>query len=63
MQCPKCQFENPEGAKFCGNCKGKLFLVCPECGTENSPRNKYCDECAHELRRPTETPPLDYSEP
>jgi uncharacterized membrane protein YvbJ len=20
MNCPKCQFENPEGKKFCGDC-------------------------------------------
>ena len=20
MKCPKCQFENPEGKKFCGDC-------------------------------------------
>jgi len=27
MKCPKCQFENPEGIKFCGNkveSKGKI---------------------------------------
>ena len=33
MQCPKCQFENREGAKFCGDCGHKFEMVCPECGT------------------------------
>ncbi len=38
MKCPKCMFENPEGAKF-------------------------CNECGHDLRKPKETPPVDYDQP
>ena len=34
MQCPKCQFENREGAKFCNECGHKFELICPECGGE-----------------------------
>jgi rRNA maturation endonuclease Nob1 len=27
MKCPKCQSENPEGYKFCGECGGKLKIM------------------------------------
>jgi len=63
MQCPKCQFENPNDSNFCGNCRGKVLLICPDFVTENSPQNKYCNKCAHDLREPQEAPPIDYSEP
>jgi class 3 adenylate cyclase/tetratricopeptide (TPR) repeat protein len=53
MQCPKCQFENREGAKFCGDCGHKFEIACPECGTNNRAGNKFCDECGHKL---TSTP-------
>ena len=32
MKCPKCQFENPEGVKFCVECGKKIELICPKCG-------------------------------
>ena len=49
MKCPKCQVENREGARFCGNCRTKLSQVCPHCKSENPPDNKFCDECGQEL--------------
>ena len=49
MKCPKCQFENREGARFCGNCRAKLSQVCPHCKSENPPENKFCDECGQDL--------------
>jgi predicted ATPase/class 3 adenylate cyclase len=63
MKCPECQFENPDNAIFCGNCRVKLLLICKECGTENSPQNKYCNNCAHDLRESVEISPIDYSKP
>ena len=27
MKCPKCQFENPESVKFCGECGHNLTLL------------------------------------
>jgi len=47
MQCPECQFENPEGVKFCVECGKKIELICPECGLPNSPNFKFCGECGH----------------
>ncbi|MGO8990135.1 MAG: double zinc ribbon domain-containing protein [bacterium] len=35
MKCPKCQFENREGIKFCEKCGFKLELVCPACGPKS----------------------------
>ena len=62
MKCPKCQFENREGAKFCNECGHKFELTCPECGTANQPGSKFCDECGHDLSEPkfhTPTPLAD----
>jgi class 3 adenylate cyclase/tetratricopeptide (TPR) repeat protein len=49
MKCPECQFENREGAKFCGKCSERLFLVCSQCDSENPPDNIFCDECGQDL--------------
>ncbi|MFC1886870.1 AAA family ATPase, partial [Thermodesulfobacteriota bacterium] len=61
MKCPKCQFENREGAKFCGKCRAKLSPICPSCGSENPPENIFCDECGHDLQKAKEAPPKDLS--
>ena len=62
MQCPKCQHENPSGAKFCNECATKLELICPECGMANPPGSKFCNECAHNLTiSPTVPAPEDLS--
>ena len=37
MKCPKCQFDNREGAKFCKECGAKFELACPECGAKFVP--------------------------
>jgi len=63
MECPKCGFENREGAKFCGKCRIKLSLICPQCDAENLPENTFCDQCGFDLKEPAETPPIDYKEP
>jgi len=63
MKCPKCQFDNRDGAKFCSECGHKFELTCPECGTINLPNSKFCDECGHDLREGKEAPSIDDSEP
>jgi class 3 adenylate cyclase/tetratricopeptide (TPR) repeat protein len=57
MKCPKCQFENPDDAKFCNECANKLELICPKCGKANQPGSKFCNECAHRFTRPSEPVP------
>ena len=52
MKCPKCQFENPDSAKFCSECGNKLEIRCPECGKVNPLGSKFCNECGHNLTVP-----------
>ena len=54
MKCPKCQFENPEGKKFCGQCGAKMERICPQCNASNPPQFNFCGECGHNLTEPTE---------
>jgi class 3 adenylate cyclase/tetratricopeptide (TPR) repeat protein len=61
MKCPKCQFENREGAKFCNECGYKFELTCPECGAANRVGSKFCDECGSKLSLPIEQAPKDLS--
>jgi len=49
MRCPKCQFDNLEGKKFCGDCGAKIELLCPKCQSLNPPQFKFCGDCGHNL--------------
>lgn len=44
MHCATCQFDNPEGMKFCGECGTLLRSHCGKCGVENPPQFKFCGE-------------------
>ncbi len=55
MICQKCQFENPAGIKFCGECGTKLEAVCSNCKASNPPEFKFCGECGHNLTSPADT--------
>jgi class 3 adenylate cyclase/tetratricopeptide (TPR) repeat protein len=61
MKCPKCQFENPDTQKFCGECGTKLEKVCPNCGSNNPPQYKFCGECGQNLAIPSEPVPKELS--
>ena len=63
MKCPKCEFDNREGAKFCKKCGIELEFMCPSCGHPYGQGSLFCDECGHDLRKPKEAIPLDYSKP
>ena len=52
MQCPECNIDNPEGAKFCFNCGAKLAAVCPQCGATLPPQAKFCFECGSVVAAP-----------
>lgn len=52
MQCPACQFENPEGMKFCGNCGSRFGKICPDCDTNNPINFMFCGECGRKLPLP-----------
>ncbi len=49
MKCPQCQFDNPAGMKFCGQCGSKMAPVCPQCGVEPPPGFKFCGACGASL--------------
>jgi hypothetical protein len=48
-KCPRCQHENPDGLKFCGECGARLAAVCPACGVANLPTQKFCGDCGARL--------------
>jgi len=49
MQCPKCQFQNRDGAKFCKKCGHTLEITCPKCGNMHLADSIFCDKCGHNL--------------
>ena len=49
MKCPKCEFDNREGAKFCKKCGSKLELICPSCSSPLESDSLFCDECGTKL--------------
>jgi len=61
MKCPKCQFENREGVRFCEQCGAKMESECPNCGATIPLGSKFCGECGHNLTLPSEQPPKDLS--
>ena len=56
MQCPSCQHENREGAKFCEECASVLGCVCAACGALLTLGAKFCPECAHPTDQPAAAP-------
>ena len=50
MRCPKCQFDNPKGINYCGECGAKLEKLCPSCHSPNPPNFKFCGECGSNLK-------------
>ncbi|MCP4574797.1 MAG: guanylate cyclase, partial [Deltaproteobacteria bacterium] len=63
MKCPKCQFENPEGMKFCGECGNKLEIRCSKCNAANPPQFKFCGECGQALTQGATPSPVNYNQP
>jgi rRNA maturation endonuclease Nob1 len=51
VNCPNCQTDNPENARFCFNCGFALALECTHCGTSFPAAAKFCLNCG----QPTNT--------
>lgn len=47
-ECPKCKFDAPDGANFCGQCGTKM----PDEKALASPKNKFCPTCGKALYAP-----------
>jgi class 3 adenylate cyclase len=56
MRCPRCQHDNPQGARFCEECATPLARVCSNCGTALSATAKFCHACAHPVAAEAGTP-------
>src|SRR5215467_5909176 len=63
MECPRCQAENREGARFCRECGALFGTVCSSCGAKVQAESKFCDSCGTPLaaapRPGPERPRLD----
>jgi class 3 adenylate cyclase/tetratricopeptide (TPR) repeat protein len=62
MQCPKCQFENREGVKFCEECGAKFEIECPACRANVPIGRKFCGECGYNLCESIEPATLEAKE-
>jgi len=51
VNCPSCGSDNPEGARFCGECAHPIaeILLCASCGASNPRTRKFCNACGHGL--------------
>src|SRR5882762_5929236 len=49
MMCPRCQAENREGRRFCGECGLSFASTCPSCGFLNEGSEKFCGGCGRSL--------------
>jgi class 3 adenylate cyclase/pimeloyl-ACP methyl ester carboxylesterase len=56
MKCPRCQHENPQGARFCEECATPLARACSNCGAGLSATAKFCHACAHPVASTGGTP-------
>ncbi len=49
MRCPQCSHQNPDEAKFCGECGTRLERLCAGCGIGNPLTNNFCYQCGQAL--------------
>jgi len=52
MRCPKCETDNREGRRFCGDCGAPLAQACPACGFSNEPGESFCGGCGISVASP-----------
>jgi len=49
VQCPRCQAENRDEARFCRECGATFSRACPGCGAKVEPGSRFCDGCGAPL--------------
>src|SRR5262245_27708554 len=54
MKCLGCHHENPDAARFCGECGSTLVrdVTCSSCGQSNRGGQKFCNGCGNPLGTP-----------
>lgn len=50
MQCPSCDQNNADDARYCLQCGGALQAACPQCGHLNPPQARFCNQCGNRLQ-------------
>jgi class 3 adenylate cyclase/tetratricopeptide (TPR) repeat protein len=55
--CRECQFENPAGMKFCGQCGTALPVRCPRCDADVPTGFRFCGQCGASLHPAAAPPP------
>ena len=50
MQCTKCQFDNPDGMKFCGGCGAALESRCKSCDAPLPEDFRFCGQCGASVK-------------
>jgi class 3 adenylate cyclase/tetratricopeptide (TPR) repeat protein len=63
MQCPVCQSENPDDARFCEDCGVKLEVLCPACSAPTTPGKSFCRNCGEKLGQAQRRARVDASQP
>lgn len=61
MHCTHCEFENPTGMKYCGQCGHVLNIQCQLCQFDNPPNFKFCGHCAAPLHAEEDSPDVSSS--
>ena len=51
LDCPRCQFDNPDDNRFCEGCGAPLDKTCSACGQTNRPSARFCGGCGTELTK------------
>jgi len=46
-KCPKCDYSNFEGAKFCSMCGSNLHMKCSKCDNFSPEGSKFCNQCGN----------------
>src|SRR5262245_54081695 len=49
MQCPGCDFQNPDGMRFCGKCGASIGVTCERCRFANPAGFGFCGNCGAPL--------------
>jgi hypothetical protein len=58
VQCPECEFRNPDASKFCARCGAGLARpTCPECDAEIVADARFCNHCGYRLDGEPEADP------
>ena len=63
MQCPECEFQNPDEMQFCGKCGSKLLFPCKKCGFKNPDDFSFCGKCGDSLQQVSDTSKINRTGP